>query len=155
MYVCMYVCIDSSARRPNHTLYTDETTSLSTLRWEMSAPVVTFGTTLKNSVFAWDIPKSDPIFVDRRGGWFFVCRACQQKSAPMRALPKRNCNFWPRSSKRVQKSGSGGLVRPIRNSLTKSMVLKPSAAKSGSANKKFVNKKYGFEAFSRQIWFGQ
>ena len=40
MYVCMYVCIDSSARRPNHTLYTDETTSLSTLRWEMSAPVV-------------------------------------------------------------------------------------------------------------------
>ena len=41
------VCIDSSARRPNHTLYTDETTSLSTLRWKMSAPVVTFGTTLK------------------------------------------------------------------------------------------------------------
>ena len=68
MYVCMYVCIDSSARRPNHTLYTDETTSLSTLRWKMFAPVVTFGTTFKNSVFALDIPKSDPIFVDRRGG---------------------------------------------------------------------------------------
>ena len=34
------VCIDSSARRPNHTSYTDETTSLSTLRWEMYDPVV-------------------------------------------------------------------------------------------------------------------
>ena len=40
MYVCMYECIDSSARRPNHTLYTDETTSLSTLHWGMCAPVV-------------------------------------------------------------------------------------------------------------------
>ena len=56
--------IDSSARRPNHTSYTDETTSLSMFRWEMFAPVVTF----KNSVFALDIPKSGPIFVDRRGG---------------------------------------------------------------------------------------
>ena len=27
-HVCMYVCIDSSARRPNQTRYNDETTSL-------------------------------------------------------------------------------------------------------------------------------
>ena len=40
------------------------------------------------------------MFGDRRGGWVFVCRACQQHtSALMRALLERNCNFWPRFGK--------------------------------------------------------
>ena len=32
MYVCLYVCIDSSARRPNHTLYDKKTAVVSNFR---------------------------------------------------------------------------------------------------------------------------
>ena len=63
MYVCMYVCIDSSARRPNHTLYTDETTSLSTLRWDTSALIVIFGTTLKKTLFLLETPPNQTLFL--------------------------------------------------------------------------------------------
>ena len=83
----MYVCIDSSARRPNHTLYIDETTSLSTLRWEMSAPIMIFERRSK-IVFCLRHPQMRPNFCRQARWLIFRLSRLSAKIGPDASTPQ-------------------------------------------------------------------
>ena len=68
-FVCMHVRIDSSACRPNHTEYTPCKDLFEHMSLGNVGSACDFGTTLKNGSVAPNIPKSNPIFVDKRIGY--------------------------------------------------------------------------------------